>query len=116
MPTGGFMPKMTPLAEREAARNGVAIPKPSISGPAPVAPVAKRATPGEIAIDDGIPVPEDRRSAGRTERYPFSKLKVGQSFFVPGIKTIGLTAVKKRTGFAFVLRQVEGGVRVWRTA
>ena len=32
---------------------------------------------------DGIPLPEPKRGGKKTEDYPFSKMAVGQSFFVP---------------------------------
>lgn len=39
----------------------------------------------KIVIEDGIPIPErdGPYSPGRKVKYPFDKLGVGQSFFVP---------------------------------
>ena len=66
-----------------------------------------------IKIDKGIPMPT--RS---TEKYPFEKMEVGDSFFVPGL---GIRSVSTRvedesrkSGRKFKSRSVEGGVRVWR--
>ena len=56
-------------------------------------------------------------------KYPFSKMEVGDSFFVKGDKkkitavTVAATTYKKNTeGTNFISRRNESGVRVWRTA
>jgi len=36
-----------------------------------------------IEIESGIPVPEIKRGGERTSAYPFHKLEIGQSFFIP---------------------------------
>lgn len=67
-------------------------------------------------IDDDVPQPRPRLL------YPLRELCVGQSFFVPGIKSSqigGSTAsVSKSTGFTFTCRAVTedgiAGTRVWR--
>ena len=72
----------------------------------------------EYAIDKHIPTP--RVASGRPVMYPFAKLKVGESFFVPGMtstkfgSTRGYHARKLRR--TFTARNLDGGVRVWRTA
>lgn len=38
-------------------------------------------TPSEFEIESGIPIPERKK---RQSKYPFSRLEVGDSFFVPG--------------------------------
>ena len=68
---------------------------------------------GEFKIEDGIPIPKPR------QQYPWLKMRVGQSFFVPGGKTKSLGSIdyaRKKTGFKFTARTVEGGVRIWRVA
>lgn len=74
-----------------------------------------------FAIDDDIALPETTRT--RAEKYPWSKLEVNQSFFVPGAKvetfyTLCSSASKKHGG-KFIARRWDGangvaGVRVWR--
>ena len=74
----------------------------------------------KFKIDSDVPMPTaDPR--GKPEKYPFSKLSIGQSFFVPGANaaiSAAATSAKKRTGFRFKVRSVEeGGLvgkRVWR--
>jgi hypothetical protein len=93
-------------------------------------------------IEDGITVPEKSKKAGRGEQYPFSKLSVGQSFFVPNtesptgdaVVTLKRTAYsaekrfdkveaskgKRFTVAAFIVKDNETGdetvgARVWRT-
>lgn len=69
-----------------------------------------------IEINKGLPVPPDTR--GMKRKYPFDKMEVGDSFFVPD-KTSDcmsqcIAYAKKRLGFSFTRRTVDGGVRVWR--
>lgn len=65
-----------------------------------------------VKIDKNIPVPQSGRE------YPWKQLEVGDSFLVPDTtaKKFGGTVwqARKRTGYKFVTRAVEGGVRVWR--
>jgi hypothetical protein len=56
-------------------------------------------------------------------KYPFSKMIVGDSFFVKGDKkkinavTVSASSYKKNTpGTNFTSRCTEGGIRVWRIA
>ena len=74
-----------------------------------------------IPIDDDIPLPA--KGGGRPRSFPFDEMTVGQSFFVPGRRSISgqrLSRAKKRTGFSFAQRAVVengvAGLRVWRTA
>lgn len=77
-----------------------------------------------LEIEKGIEVP-----SGRCEtKYPFSRMEVGDSFFVPCAQAVkrklqsnlgayGLRcASNQKSGQKFVTRQVEGGIRVWRVA
>lgn len=70
----------------------------------------------EFEIDQGIPIPPK----GRPQRFPWSQMKVGDSFFASGDRnTIACVrwAAKSRaktTGEQFVTRTRPGGVRCWR--
>jgi len=62
-------------------------------------------TPSEFEIESGIPIPERKK---RQSKYPFSRLEVGDSFFVPG-----KTAVKF-AGTAYLTSKKAGvRCRVW---
>lgn len=88
-------------------------------------------------VETGIEMPV--RWSGRTERFPFSSLEIGQSFLVPGgnLKKLRSNAQGAALKFAeptgrvrqtksgkmkqevrktrtFFVANVEGGVRVWR--
>lgn len=69
-------------------------------------------------IEKNIPLLEP--VSGRLERYPLSKMEVGDSFVAPvemrNRIASAMTNYKKKTGRQFVLRRVEHGVRVWRIA
>lgn len=72
----------------------------------------------EYEIEDDHPLPAVAPNRGRREKYPWMQMEVGSSFYVPDavvarVKSSASKA-KKRTGRTFVVRQVEGGVRVWR--
>ena len=73
-----------------------------------------------ITVETNIPLPPDRRT-----KYPWRKLSVGDSFFVPrppdrGIakhmKTMSTIAIStgKRLNMIFVARIIDDGVRIWR--
>lgn len=75
-----------------------------------------------IQIDSDIPMPFFQGKSGRPETYPWGKLEVGQSFFVPNGNDrwfrSSCGAAGKRYGWQFRVRAwtengVEG-VRVWR--
>lgn len=71
-------------------------------------------------IEKNIPIPKaDRGSgSGRNEKYPWSKMVPGDSFFVPQIKVSSIIGsawrASKRHNAKFTVRKVDGGVRVWR--
>ena len=71
------------------------------------------------AIEKGIPAPDLRLVRKKLAKYPFAKMKVGDSFFSsvdscrrisPSIAIFYKTNPNKR----FTTRTVEGGTRVWR--
>jgi hypothetical protein len=74
-----------------------------------------------IEVDESITAPP---AAGRPPKYPFRRLLVGQSLFVPGAqakpKSLPMSHWRLATGFKFTTRQaVENGatgLRIWRTA
>lgn len=81
-----------------------------------------------FAVEDNIPVPTAKRGVG-AGLYPFDEMGVGQSFFVPATedkpqpaKSLASTVSSATKRYAesdkrqFVVRSVEGGARVWRTA
>lgn len=73
-------------------------------------------TNGEIKIESGVPIPENR---GIQAKYPFSEMKVGDSFFLHNAKIGKISSAKahweRKLGAVFAIRTVDGGVRVWRT-
>ena len=76
---------------------------------------AKRIIKG-IKIEDHIPLP--KKIGGRSSLYSeaMGAMDVGDSFFIPGIKTAGAiyAAKKDHPGKRFVCRPLSGGQRVWR--
>lgn len=83
-----------------------------------------------LHIERGIPVPPPQVGGGcppgRTKRVPWRRMRVGDSVLVRAAKTrrqkmqmalaTNARRVSDETGAKFATRQVEGGVRVWRTA
>ncbi len=69
------------------------------------------ATETKFPIETGIPIPPKKTMS----KYPFDLLEVGQSFFVPKIKNVSTTKAGAHLKRTFVQRQMDGGVRVWRT-
>ena len=71
----------------------------------------------EFVIETGYPFPEKR---SRVSLYPWASMAVGDSFFIPGATYKKISpcarAATLRNGKTFKCRNVEGGVRVWRTA
>jgi hypothetical protein len=73
-------------------------------------------------VDHNVPVPKivHRWNA----RYPWKELKINDSFFVPcaEIDLVGTrnalsscrSWAQKKTGYKFVLRTMNQGIRVWR--
>jgi hypothetical protein len=66
-----------------------------------------------IQIEKGVPMPA-------RNKYPFAEMAVGDSFFVAGRSATeicgNISNARKKLGFKFTTRTVEGGVRVWRAA
>lgn len=82
----------------------------------------------EYAIEYGVPMP---KAPAGTSLYPFKRLSVNDSFFVPAhgkgqrktslsVSNAALRYKKKNPGTDFSVRVIEEagvlGVRVWRTA
>lgn len=83
---------------------------------------------GGFTIDDNIPIPEGQ--AARQSQYPFDKLNVGASFFVPPVEGLEQNKLLARLNQACLNRNKKGdarfiarkwtgengqaGVRVWR--
>lgn len=80
-----------------------------------------------FTIEKGIPIPNSYRK-GAPNKYPFSQMEVGDSFFVPYkdhddyvrlTKTIHSAFVyyKKTLEHKHAMRKIvqENGIRVWRT-
>jgi len=81
-----------------------------------------------FAIEKGVPIPtwHNNNLGGYTGMYPFHKMKVGDSFFIPcspttqakyGARVSNAGAnYKKRynSKFKVAYRKVTGGIRVWR--
>jgi hypothetical protein len=69
-------------------------------------------------IENEHAIPAARQHNGRREKYPWSQLDVGQSFFVKGgaLRSMSSTAshAGRRNGKKFIARDAEGGIRVWR--
>lgn len=71
------------------------------------------------AIEKGIPAPDMRSVRKKLAKYPFAKMKVGDSFFVPEGK---LTRISTSMAYfhnhnkpkRVTARTIEGGVRIWR--
>lgn len=82
--------------------------------------VADNRVPPEFVIEDKIPMP-DKKAIG-VPRYPFGRLKVGQSFTVPTerVQLARMAAAwwkRRHPGWDYASRfyRAEGIVRIWRT-
>jgi len=68
-----------------------------------------------IRISKRYPLP----TRHKTTKYPWTLMKVGDSFFVKGRFRDNLNSsrdwAQKHTGFTFVMRQTTQGVRIWRS-
>lgn len=73
-----------------------------------------------FVIEKNVEIPAQVRkgSGTRKSKYPFAEMEMNDSFFVPErtTKQFAPTAygAAKKLGRKFTLRNVEGGVRVWR--
>jgi hypothetical protein len=69
-------------------------------------------------IEDNVPFNAGKK--GAMEKYPFSKMNVGQSFLITDPVEANLAASamgyhnKKKNGKRFSTRKVDGGRRFWR--
>lgn len=74
-----------------------------------------------IEIEKGVPV-APKAGGASPPKYPWKKMAVGDSFFVPKVKPSSLSrqahlaAQAIGNGTRFITRTVEGGVRVWRVS
>ena len=79
----------------------------------------------EFKVEKNIKRPA--RNSGRKPKYPFRKMKVGDSFFIlvadracrsniagAARNSANMARIRDKTVGRFSSRQVEGGVRVWR--
>ena len=66
----------------------------------------------DIKIDVGIPVPTINT------KFPFLKMQVNDSFFIPGREAKDFTSTAYscgiKHGMKFAVRTVKGGCRCWR--
>jgi hypothetical protein len=71
----------------------------------------------EVKIEKNIPMPLSTRGGSK---YPFLRMDVGDSVFIAGMTPAGAGSItghaRRKAGFKFTSRAVEGGVRVWRIA
>jgi hypothetical protein len=69
-------------------------------------------------IEDEHAIPAARQHNGRREKYPWSKLDVGQSFFGEGVPLRSMSSTASHAGRRnkkkFIARESDGGVRAWR--
>ena len=70
-----------------------------------------------ISIDKDVPPPLPRT----VKKYPHEEMRVGESFFVEGVKmqvvlNANWRAQNRQAGMRFTARKEGNGIRVWRTA
>lgn len=69
------------------------------------------------SIETTVPIPKDNK--GPKRKYPFAGMQVGDSFFVKDGIANRLSGIcsywQEKTGTKYMVRTVEGGIRVWRT-
>jgi hypothetical protein len=85
--------------------------------PEPKSPIPKRGKAYSYEVEDDVPPPPPPRQASR--RYPFTTMKVGQSFsFLIGDWNKIMTAagyMRRRHGMKFVSRKISDTKgRIWR--
>ena len=91
-------------------------PVPPLTPPAPTMPSVSDVYP--IATD--IPIPRKPGKQGRVVTFPWDRLGIGHSFFVPGERAYKTGnfwckwAMREHPGKRFIYRKVEGGCRIWR--
>ena len=71
-------------------------------------------------IEKGIPIPPRKKGGQYHSKYGWREMEVGDSKFIPNEKQSKITTISigygKRHKQKFIVRTVEGGVRVWRVA
>lgn len=68
-----------------------------------------------VKIDRRVPLPAER--GNNAAKFPWSDLKVGDSFYSASAAARGgLYNIAKRHGIKITVRNEGDGVRVWRTA
>jgi hypothetical protein len=71
-------------------------------------------------IDTDIPIPGRPGKQGRVAQFPWTRLEIGHSFFVPGERAYKTGnfwckwAMREWPTKRFIYRKMEGGVRIWR--
>ena len=71
-----------------------------------------------FALENKVPVPKRLKTGGRKQKYPWAKMKVGQSFFVAkgqGTRQ-SMGSCARRLCIKVKTRTMDGGFRVWRIA
>jgi hypothetical protein len=71
-----------------------------------------------MKIEKGIPAPKGKR--GRKPLYPWTDLKIGESFIALNKTILNFRSMATRAGQAYgrkyKVREEKNGVRVWRVA
>lgn len=69
-------------------------------------------------IQKNVQLPPVQRSGGRSSKYPFGEMTVGDSFFVdnvdPKLVQQAAAAYGRRHNVKFETRRCDGGIRVWK--
>jgi hypothetical protein len=73
----------------------------------------------KIKVERRIPIPAKQdRMPGDRSKYPWIRMKVGESFFVPNIGIVAFSSrvvhAAERFGTKYTCRTEGKGVRVWR--
>lgn len=75
----------------------------------------------QYAIEVGVPIPPKATKKGEQKwrLFPFERLLVGESFFVPAAAVRGIAVycahATRSLNRTFTCRQMSDGTRVWRT-
>ena len=71
----------------------------------------------QFTVDKKIPLPP----ASYRGKYPFEIMKIGESFFIAEgdprtmrVRSAASVFTRRHRDYIFVVRAVEGGVRIWR--
>lgn len=73
----------------------------------------------EINIDKDIPIPETKVILPKSQSYPFSEMKSGDSFWVPrelenSVRASASQRRRRYPGECYTSRQDRDGIRIWR--